>query len=333
MSKKNKLKSLFSRKPKKQEQTTKLFKKPRTTSKTIKQTLTKSKTLKPKTSQQMMACFFKEFDEETGAFRIDDNNTYSIELEYTDISFSKAQQETIENIFSDWVGYLNSLPENVKIKVVDTSKPLKKENFEKDFMMRNNPQHIQLVNEFNKLIKNSVNTNINSVVETRKSITISRAFKNFEEANTAFVNLQIKAEEKFKKLKSNIRRVSTLERLEFIHNFLNKDNQTYMVNYIKKAKESDLTIYDVLAPQSIDFRYHDFSIIDNHFFKLMYVSELPNSMTPVFYNSLTTMQNIDLITTLDISATNSGKAIKKIKKKLTSMKTERYEKAKRAGKQ
>ena len=52
----------------------------------------------PKTSQEVISYMFKDVDEKTNIFKINDEE-YSICIEYTDVSFAKANDEEAENIF------------------------------------------------------------------------------------------------------------------------------------------------------------------------------------------------------------------------------------------
>lgn len=69
-------------------------------------------------------------------------------------------------------------------------------------------------------------------------------------------------------------------------------------------------------------------IDDKKFIRVLYVSKLPKSLTPRFYNRITTMDDINIITTLNINPTNSAKMIKVVDKSLSAMETERLEKLK-----
>ena len=80
-------------------------------------------------------------------------------------------------------------------------------------------------------------------------------------------------------------------------------------------------------------RESDFiEIEEKKFMRILFVNKLPKSLTPRFYNRLTTLDNINLMTTLNITPTNSAKMIKQVDRSLSAMETERLEKIKRAGK-
>ena len=65
------------------------------------------KVFTPKTSQEVISYMFKEFDEKTNIFKINEEE-YSICIEYSDVSFAKANDEEAENIFFKWLEYLHS---------------------------------------------------------------------------------------------------------------------------------------------------------------------------------------------------------------------------------
>ena len=172
-------------------------------------------------------------------------------------------------------------------------------------------------------------------MQTKRFVVISLKARNFLEANALFLNMFIKTEQKFKELKSKITLVSIKERLKFLYNFFNVESlETREIeNIITYAKENNMSIFDVIAPKKISMRESDFiEIDDKKFLRVLYVSKLPKSITPRFYNRLTTLEKINLITTLNISPTNSAKMIKQVDKSLSAMETERLEKIKRAGK-
>lgn len=172
-------------------------------------------------------------------------------------------------------------------------------------------------------------------MQTKRFIVISLKAKNFIEANALFLNIFLKTEQKFKELKSKVNLITVKDRLKFIYNFFNilsvEDNN--IENIIEYAKNQNLTIFDVIAPKKVLMRESDLiEIDDKKFIRVLYVSKLPKSLTPRFYNRITTMDDINIITTLNINPTNSAKMIKVVDKSLSAMETERLEKIKRAGK-
>ena len=291
----------------------------------------------PKTSQEVISYMFKDVDEKTNIFKINDEE-YSICIEYTDVSFAKANDEEAENIFFKWLEYLHSFREDNHISVINAGTPIKTEKYKERFIFDTDSiedsNQLQIAEELNTIITNSLGSN-EETLQTKRFVVISLKARNFLEANALFLNMFIKTEQKFKELKSKITLVSIKERLKFLYNFFNVESlETRGIeNIITFAKENNMSNFDVIAPKKISMRESDFiEIDDKKFLRVLYVSKLPKSITPRFYNRLTTLEEINLITTLNISPTNSAKMIKQVDKSLSAMETERLEKIKRAGK-
>lgn len=291
----------------------------------------------PKTSQEVISYMFKDVDEKTNIFKINDEE-YSICIEYTDVSFAKANDEEAENIFFKWLEYLHSFREDNHISVINAGTPIKTEKYKERFIFDTDniedSNQLQIAEELNTIITNSLGSN-EETLQTKRFVVISLKARNFLEANALFLNMFIKTEQKFKELKSKITLVSIKERLKFLYNFFNVESlETRGIeNIITYAKENNMSIFDVIAPKKISMQESDFiEIDDKKFLRVLYVSKLPKSITPRFYNRLTTLEEINLITTLNISPTNSAKMIKQVDKSLSAMETERLEKIKRAGK-
>ncbi len=280
---------------------------------------------------------FQEFDEKTNILKISDEE-YSICIEYTDVSFAKANDEEAENIFFKWLEYLHSFREDTHIAVINAGTPIKTEKYKEKFIF--DTEHLedsaqkQIAEELNTIIVNSLGSN-EETLQTKRYIVISLKAKNFIEANALFLNIFLKTEQKFKELKSKVTLVTIKERLKFLYNFFNVETlETKGIdNIITYAQENNLSIFDAIAPKKFFMRESDFIEIDEKkYIRALYVSKLPKSLTPRFYNRLTTLEEVNLITTLNITPTNAAKMMKQVDKSLSAMETERLEKIKRAGK-
>lgn len=291
----------------------------------------------PKTSQQIISYMFKDFDEKTNILKISDDE-YSICIEYTDVSFAKANDEEAENIFFKWLEYLHSFREDNHIAVINAGTPIKTEKYKEKFIFEKDhlkdEKQKKIADELNTIIVNSLGSN-EETLQTKRYIVVSLKAKSFIEANALFLNIFLKTEQKFKELKSKVTLVSVKERLKFLYNFFNVETlETRNIdNIITYAKENNLSIFDAIAPKKVSMRESDFIEIDEKkFLRVLYVSKLPKSLTPRFYNRLTTLEEVNLITTLNITPTNAAKMMKQVDKSLSAMETERLEKIKRAGK-
>ena len=144
-------------------------------------------------------------------------------MEYSDVSFAKANDEEAENIFFKWLEYLHSFREDTHIEILNAGSPIKTERYKERFIFDENQEddnQRQIAQELNDLITNSLGEN-EETLQTKRFIVVSLKAKSFVEANALFLNIYLKTVQKFKELKSKVNIVSMKERLEFIYNFIN----------------------------------------------------------------------------------------------------------------
>lgn len=295
------------------------------------------KVAKPKTTSQIIHTFFKDFNEKNSIIQLDDTH-YSVCFEYQDISFAKANYEEQENIFLKWVEFLHSFNYNDHIQVVCFGTPVKTNDYMQKFIYSENnlnENEFKVANEFNTLIELAIGNKEEILCEKRQIVITTKA-ENMKEAQDIFLQYQLRTEEKFKELKSKITRVNIVERLGTLYNIFHNElaEENGIDNFIKYAIDNKLSIYDVLAPkQDVSFREKNYiKVGEDKYIRVMYVSKLPKSITPRFYNRITTITNYNIITTLNITPTDPSKTIKMVNKKISGMKTERLEKIKKANK-
>lgn len=291
----------------------------------------------PKTTPQIIRMFFEDFNENSSIIKLDENH-FSVSLEYQDISFSKANYDEQETIFLKWVDYLHSFNYNDHIQVVCSGKPVKTQDYKKNYIYdenRLNENESRIAKEFNASIETSLGDKERILCETRQVVITTKA-NSFKDAQDIFMQYQLRTEEKFKELKSRIRRNTIQERLTSLYNLfhINLIEDDGILNLVQYAKDNSLTIYDVIAPkEDVSLREKNYINIGNKkFVRVLYVSKLPKSVTPRFYNRITTLDDCNIITTLNITPTDPAKTIKKVNKKISGMKTERLEKIKKANK-
>lgn len=327
----------------------------RATIKKAKEKKQKHKMFIPRTTPQVMSMYFKEYDKKTGIMRIDEN-LYSVCYEYTDVSFAKANEEQQTAIMMKYIDYLNSLTTNMNIQVIHCGVPVATDAYKEDYVfpitddMTENEK--KLASEFNDAIESNLGNKKTTFCETRL-IVVTMYADSIESAKDLFYDYQMQIEELFSTFPSTIRRWSIDERLQLLYDTFNitpfvlehpdknilqvfeetnKEIEETNKGLPEEEQRSLLSLYDFLAPKSIDPREDDFiNIEDKKFIKVMYVKKFPTTLSPAFYNRLTTME-ANLIVTENIAPTEPQKTIKKLDKKISGLQTEEYEKVKRSTK-
>lgn len=310
----------------------------------------KNPMLKPRTTNEVVQCFFKDFDKKTNIFKIADSK-YSVCYEYKDINFSKTDGDEVLNVLVKWRDYLNSLNENVSCHIVDANTPVKTQEFKEKYSMdvsdKFNPIESQLCEEFNDMIYKTIGDS-EVTLTTRRYLVLTLEGEDYKQVSKQLVDLEHSAMTKFKEFGSSISIVTWKQRLKILYETLNLnavsdeefDKILEQVGSKKDEADQAYTIYDALAPKYFNMREDD--LIEIHdsnnpgspqkFIRTLYVADLPSSMTPRFYNRITTIEDVMSIITLNIQPLNNGKFLKKVNQQITGMKSERLSKVKKAQK-
>ena len=294
---------------------------------------------KPKRVQDVVKSFFTDCDDKTNLFKIKDD-VYSMCIEYTDISFAKASDEDAETIFLQYVEYLNGFSPKIHIQIINNGVPIKTERFKKDFIYNTDSIENENIKEVASELNDMIDLAIGDKEQTKvvkRLIVLSTQAKSYHEAHTILYELYMKTSDKFEEIKSRVKIVKNKERLEFIYNILNADivDDRNFGNIKEYAKEHDMTLYDILSPHKMSFREDTYISIDEgkKYISALYVSDLSTSLSPIFYNRLTTgLEDMSVLTTMNIQPEPTGKVIKKLNKKISAMKDERIMKKKKARK-
>lgn len=306
--------------------------------------------LLPKTTNEVMQCFFKEFDQETNLFKIKEN-CYSICFEYNDISFAKADSEQALKILCKWRDYLNTLSESIHVQIVNANTPIMTKDFKEkyrihyDFNLSDNEQKIgkELNTQINRTIGNKEITLV-----TKKYLVLTVQADNYLEASKLLLDLEHTAQQKFKEMESSLRVCSCEERLEFLYDIINLntheldgiENIIDSTNTLTDSTGLSYNVYDTLAPKYFNLKEDDLiEIHENNelgsaqkFIRILYVAGLPTTLTPRFYNRISNIEDVNSIVTLNIQPVNNAKFVKQLKNQITSMKSERLSKIKKANK-
>ena len=297
----------------------------------------------PETNQQVMEMMISEWKDDL--FRIGED-MWSMAFEYDDINFKTANAEDGQAIFLKYVDLLNSFTESTHIQISTVITPINTERFKKDYRfdedhLPEGPQCL-LAREFNDLIDYSIGLKENTLVR-RRYVTLSQEAESYEEAQIIFRNLAQKMEEKFKDLGTSIRTVSAQERFEVLHDLFNVQTlESKGITDIQTAAQTNgQTVYDLLAPREmLDLRHDDYIELrdeegkSSRFIRSMYVDpDLPKAISAKFFNSLTTIEDIHMITTINITPCETTKILKKLMKKKSGLETERFDKMKSLARQ
>lgn len=310
-------------------------------------------------TQDLVHMLFDGYSKDSDIFWKD--GVYSKMYEFADVSFAKANDEDKYIILKKWIEFLHSVSETMHIQVLVSSIPIKREDYKRNFMydLSGLPENEKALGmEMNDLIERTLGSEGENSLETKRFIIMSMKARDEREARDEFYNVTMKISSKFHEFGSSIRECTYQDRLEVVYNFFQghkfldditdangavimhrgANGKLHQITIPEYAEANSLSVYDVLAPRSADFSSKDYFIFSDgnekneRYGRIVYVSKLSNTISPQFFNDMMNLNDMDTTISFGITPVASNKAMKTVEHQITSMKTERLDKIKRASK-
>lgn len=258
--------------------------------------------------------------------------------EYDDISFKTTSDENQENIYEQYMKFLNSLnpKEDVSFYFVNTKED-EKNKLERISPIMRGDKYDDLRKEMSDMLRDKMSGSRNNI-ETKKYITLRIEDNSVDKAMQKFFTLGANLDASFRKIsKKPLHTVDLAKRLEICHSIFNSDEKNYWfehdaegkvsIDYKKMAKQG-LTTKDLIAPSVLKFNGSDFQI-GERFGQAMSLDGIANWMNTNFLSDLCGM-NFESSIGLHIQAIPQEEAIKLVHNRSVNITSEVMEKQKSA---
>lgn len=285
----------------------------------------KAKTYIPKSSQDDLP-YLADFDE--GLFEVEPN-IYSKCYEILDINYLTAKDDEAEFIYNKWGEFLNYFSEDVSVSMVIDNKIVSFEEQVKKVSLPYRGDKLDIHRkEWNKILKKQLMNGNNDILQS-KYITVSiEAFSPYE-ALLKFRKLDNEVISNLEKIGSNGKVLSTDERLELLHDKMRKGREgQFNIDY-DFLKLQGISSKDYVAPSSFWFKSKSYFMIEDTYFRCVYVNNLPARLTDEFMSSITQC-DFPLTTTMSINPIDQEKAHTMIKRRITGMEANKIEAERKA---
>ncbi len=199
---------------------------------------------KSRDSTQSMLCFNEIF--KNGICKI--GNIYSKTIQFFDINYLLANNEDKASIFENYCEFLNYFNEKISVQLTFLNqKTNANETLEKIHIKMKNDNIDYLREEYYQMLKNQLEKGNNGIVRL-KYLTFSVEEESYKKAKQSLERIELDVINNFKTMGVLAESLNGVERLELLHNLLNKD-ETFNFNY-KMVLETGLTTKDFVAPMS-----------------------------------------------------------------------------------
>ena len=285
----------------------------------------KAKTLIPKTAQATLP--YKTAYED-GLFEVEDG-VYSKTFVLRNINFKIADELEQEQTFCKWGEFLNYFADDVYFSISIDNRVISESEMYENIHYRPTGDDMDVHRtEYNKIMDKAMEKSRKNI---RQSIylTLSLSAENPYEANQKFGRYERNISNNLKTIGSACHLMTTTERLELIHDKMRSGKEgTFHIDY-DFLERSGLSSKDYVAPTSFScMDKKDYFKIDNDYYRTMYISNMPTSLTTDFIEEISDV-DFPVTHTICIQPIAPDKALKMVGRNYAGMEKDelKYEKA------
>lgn len=285
----------------------------------------KSKTFIPKTAQNTLP--YKTAYED-GLFEVEDG-IYSKTFVLRNINFKVASEIEQEQTFCKWGEFLNYFSDDIYFSISIDNRIISESEMYENIHYRMVDDEFDVHRaEYNKIMDRAMDKSRKNI---RQSIyfTLSLSAESPYEANQRFGRIERNISNHLKTIGSACHMMTTTERLELIHDKMRSGKEgTFHIDY-DFLERSGLSSKDYVAPTSFScMDKKDYFKIDNDFYRTMYISNMPTSLTTDFIEEMSDV-DFPVMITVCVQPIAPDKALKLVGRNYAGMEKDvlKYEKA------
>ena len=258
---------------------------------------------------------------------------YTKTIEFQDINYQLAQQESQVSIFEDWCSFLNFFDSSIHIELSFLNKSVDKEDFEKYIRIPHQDDEMnELRDEYSDILKQQMELGNNGLKKT-KYITFGIESPSMKQAKPRLEHIQLDILNNFKRIGAEARVLDGKERLQVMHAMFHVENDEKFFFEWDWLVESGLSVKDFISPSSFDFSSSNSFKVGNMYGAMSFFSITSSDLNDEILKSFLEMDSSQIVT-MHINSIDQNKAIREIKHKITELdrsKIEEQKKAVRAG--
>ena len=258
---------------------------------------------------------------------------YTKTIEFQDINYQLAQQESQVSIFEDWCSFLNFFDSSIHIELSFLNKSVDKEDFEKYIRIPHQDDEMnELRDEYSDILKQQMELGNNGLKKT-KYITFGIESPSMKQAKPRLEHIQMDILNNFKRIGAEARVLDGKERLQVMHAMFHVENDEKFFFDWDWLVESGLSVKDFISPSSFDFSCSNSFKVGNMYGAMSFFSITSSDLNDEILKSFLEMDSSQIVT-MHINSIDQNKAIREIKHKITELdrsKIEEQKKAVRAG--
>jgi type IV secretory pathway VirB4 component len=287
----------------------------------------KEKKLVPKTSQDTLPF---EYFFDNGMVYLGDNK-YAICAKFDNINYIMAREEDKESIFENYCTILNSLDNNVNLQFFLNNVSVNENDLSKAIKInRKDSMYEDLLEEYNSILDSKIDECKKSTSKKELFIVLSTESWKIKNALDNLMSVYNEIRNNLRKIGSKMEILKTEEYCEQLYYFFNSKRRIKKDFHIpKNLIFRGMNVKDIMAPSVFNFRANHFEMGETYN-RVLYVKDLPTTMKDNFISNLLDCA-FTISVSLHIESTETGEAIRSIKKRITSMEGNKIQYNKKGG--
>lgn len=253
-------------------------------------------------------------------------NHYSKTYSFTDICYTAADGDEQERVFLAYGDLLNSFDTTDDIQITLHNNVINQKEFERKITLPHMGDGFdEYRDEYNEMLVSKMEEGQNGIT-TKKYLTLTVTAVDLEEAKQKFVTREMYMRTCFQKLQSEMIALNSNERIRILTDIfrgVEQELRPVSSSEFKRGAEKSLC-----CPDYFDFK-KDYFLFDNKFARMIYLKHLPSSLSDNLLTELCEMP-LPIIATVNIAPVDPAEAIKIVKRQLTSMRSDKIQKEKKA---
>ena len=242
-------------------------------------------------------------------------NVYSKTYQFSDINYQIARQDAQEDIFVRYGEILNTLDTSVEFQVSIVNSHINKKDFdEKILIRRKNDDFDEYREEYNQMVQEKLEEGRNDL-KSDKYLTLTTEAQGTEEAKHRFNNLYNELQTNFKKLGSELREISNIEKITQLKNIF-RGTGTVIPKLSKQDFEKG-TEKEYIAPDYFEFK-KDYFLFNEKYARVVFIRDFPSFLNDKLIGEITDL-GLEQSLSINIQAVEPEKAVRIVRRQITGM--------------
>lgn len=262
---------------------------------------------------------------------------------FQDINYHTATEEDQQNFLMKYAQLINRFDPSIRFQIVINNRNVDMKAFKQNNLlsMKNDPLDVYR-KEYNAIILKKMEEGRNNIVKERYLV-LSTEAEDIDAAKHVFARLDAEIVNAFKEIGGSAAESLTAgERLELLYDIFNIGNEgTFLAKLETNTGEVQSTDFkaiekmgikskDLIAPAGFNFK-KDYFRMGDKYARVMYLIDLPNSLSDKFITELTSASCNALIS-MNLNSVPPDKAVKMVRRQITNINANMQEAQKNASK-